>query len=187
MKTSREFSPPQTGGRTYSEGLSLGRDQVDLDNAVIHLSGELKTEASAQPAPLTTLACQALRALDGGATVDDSLPVSQSRESPQTHWKRQAGVADDAQEGWWPYFPIIQLRHVFCTRLSWVAPDTAVQRAMRYASPEASNATNWLWSSRFDKIGNEPTGGSIGPAKYYTFMTLRLPPKNEKPTRRVSE
>ena len=34
------------------------------------------------------------------------------------------------------YFPIIHLRHVFCTRLSWVAPDTVVQRAMRHASPE---------------------------------------------------
>ena len=55
------FLLAQTGGRTYSEGLSLRWDQVDLDNAVIHLSGELKTEASAQPVPLTSLACQVLR------------------------------------------------------------------------------------------------------------------------------
>jgi integrase len=34
------------------------------------------------------------------------------------------------------HFPIYNLRHVFCTRLSWVAPDTVVQRAMRHASPE---------------------------------------------------
>jgi len=26
------------------------------------------------------------------------------------------------------YFPIYNLRHVFCTRLSWVAPDAVVQR-----------------------------------------------------------
>ena len=31
----------QTGGRTYSEGLSLRWDQVDLENQVIHLSGEI--------------------------------------------------------------------------------------------------------------------------------------------------
>jgi integrase len=40
---------------------------------------------------------------------------------------KKAGVA---------YFPIINLRHVFCTRLSWVAPDTVIQRAMRHSSPE---------------------------------------------------
>ena len=35
-----------------------------------------------------------------------------------------------------PCFPIYNLRHVFCTRLSWVAPDAVVQRAMRHSSPE---------------------------------------------------
>ena len=33
-------------------------------------------------------------------------------------------------------FPIYNLRHVFCTRLSEVAPDAVVQRAMRHTSPE---------------------------------------------------
>ena len=50
--------------------------------------------------------------------------------SVKTAWKttlRKAGVA---------YFPIYHLRHVFCTRLSWVAPDAVVQRAMRHSSPE---------------------------------------------------
>jgi integrase len=32
--------------------------------------------------------------------------------------------------------PIYNLRHVFCTRLSGVAPDAVVQRAMRHTSPE---------------------------------------------------
>ena len=35
-----------------------------------------------------------------------------------------------------PYFPIYNLRHVFGTRLSEVAPDAVVQRAMRHTSPE---------------------------------------------------
>ena len=34
------------------------------------------------------------------------------------------------------YFPIYNLRRVFCTRLSWVAPDAVVRRAMRHSSPE---------------------------------------------------
>ena len=33
-------------------------------------------------------------------------------------------------------FPIYSLRHVFCTRVSEVALDAVVQRAMRHTSPE---------------------------------------------------
>jgi len=48
----------------------------------------------------------------------------------KTAWRatlRRAGV---------PHFPIYNLRHAFCTRLSWVAPDAVIQRAMRHTSPE---------------------------------------------------
>jgi integrase len=54
------------------------------------------------------------------------LPIS----TVKTVWKttlKRAGV---------PAFPIYNLRHVFCTRLSEVAPDAVVQRAMRHTSPE---------------------------------------------------
>jgi integrase len=47
-----------------------------------------------------------------------------------TTWRstlRRAGV---------PHFPIYNLRHAFCTRLSWVAPDAVIERAMRHTSPE---------------------------------------------------
>jgi integrase len=50
--------------------------------------------------------------------------------SVKTAWNatlRRAGV---------PHFPIYNLRHAFCTRLSWVAPDAVIQRAMRHTSPE---------------------------------------------------
>jgi len=49
----------------------------------------------------------------------------------KTAWKgvlKRAGV---------PHFPIYTLRHVFCTRLSQVAPDAVVQRAMRHTRPES--------------------------------------------------
>ena len=36
-------------GRTYTEGFALRWDQGDLQNGVIHLGGELKTDDSAQP------------------------------------------------------------------------------------------------------------------------------------------
>jgi hypothetical protein len=32
--------------------------------------------------------------------------------------------------------PIYNMRHAFCTRLSWVAPDAVIERAMRHTSPE---------------------------------------------------
>jgi integrase len=40
---------------------------------------------------------------------------------------KQAGV---------PHFPIYNLRHAFCTRLSWVAPDAIIERAMHHTSPQ---------------------------------------------------
>jgi integrase len=126
----------QTGGRTYSEGFSLRWDQVDLDSAVIHLNGEVKTEASAQPVPLTALACQVLKRWQAELNStspyvfpslrDSSKPIGSVKRVWRTTL-RKAGV---------PYLPIYHLRHVFCTRLSWVAPDTIIQRAMRHASPE---------------------------------------------------
>jgi hypothetical protein len=45
-------------------------------------------------------------------------------------------MADGFEESWCPVFSDLQPAHVFCTRLSWVAPDAVVQRAMRHSSPE---------------------------------------------------
>jgi integrase len=126
----------QTGGRTYSEGFSLRWDQVDLENGVIHLGYEVKTEASAQPVPLTALAGQVLKCWKSElaskspyvfpSPKDLTKPIGSVKRAWRTTLKR-AGV---------PYLPIYHLRHVFCTRLSWVAPDGVVQRAMRHSSPE---------------------------------------------------
>lgn len=126
----------ETGGRTYSEGFSLRRDQVDLKNKVIHLDNNVKTEASAEPVPLTDLACDVL---GGWMEETDGIspylfPSPEDRNKPvrsvKTAWHntlKRAGVE---------HFPIYQLRHVFCTKVSWVAADAVVQRAMRHSSPE---------------------------------------------------
>jgi len=126
----------QTGGRTYSEGFTLRWDQVDFEGLVIHLSGDVKNDESAQPIPLTRLACDVLRQWRKEQTAQSPFVFPSPRVSNKpigsvkTAWRatlRRAGV---------PYFPIYHLRHVFCTRLSWVAPDAVVQRAMRHSSPE---------------------------------------------------
>jgi integrase len=122
--------------RTYSEGFSLRWEQIDFENRVIFLGGETKTESSSEPVPLTGLAHAVLlnwKQEQGGKSpylfpspIKPDLPIS----TVKTAWKttlRNAKVA---------HFPIYQLRHVFCTRLSWVAPDAVVQRAMRHSSPE---------------------------------------------------
>jgi integrase len=126
----------QTGGRTYSEGLSLRWDQVDLAHGVVHLGGSVKTTDSAQPLPLSRLACDVLKEWkrEQGSDSPFVFPSPRSPGKPirsvKHAWRttlKNAGV---------PYFPIYNLRHVFCTRLSWVAPDAVVQRAMRHSSPE---------------------------------------------------
>ena len=126
----------QTGGRTYSEGLSLRWDQVDLVNGVLQVGGSVKTAESAQPLPLSRLACDVLTEWkrEQGSESPFVFPSPQQSDKPirniKRAWRtalRNAGVS---------YFPIYTLRHVFCTRLSWVAPDAVVQRAMRHSSPE---------------------------------------------------
>jgi hypothetical protein len=63
-------------------------------------------------------------------SLSQSARLEQANGSVKKAWRttlKRAGVS---------YFPIYNLRHVFCTRLSWVAPDAVVQRAMRHSSPE---------------------------------------------------
>jgi integrase len=126
----------QTGGRTYSEGFSLRWSQVDIENKVIRLTNDVKTPGSAEPIPLSQYACDVLQAWkkEQGSNSDYVFPSPVLPNRPistvKTAWKatlRRAGVTP---------FPIYTLRHVFCTRLSEVAPDAVVQRAMRHTSPE---------------------------------------------------
>jgi integrase len=126
----------QTGGRTYSEGFSLRKEQVDLQNGVIYPEGNVKTEGSSEPIPLSKLACNVLRAWvkEQGDSSPFLFPSPVLPDRPISTVKR-AWRATLKRAGVSP-FPIYNLRHVFCTRLSWVAPDAVVQRAMRHSSPE---------------------------------------------------
>ena len=107
----------QTGGRTYSEGFSLRWDQIDLASKLIHLDNDVKTPGSSEPVPLSEYACEVLQAWkrEQGSKSRFIFPSPRLPDQPistvKTAWKatlRRAGV---------PYFPIYNLRHVFCTRL----------------------------------------------------------------------
>jgi integrase len=126
----------QTGGRTYSEGFRLRWDQIDWERRLIRWGSDLKTPGSSEPLPLTDTACRVLREWkeELGSDSPFVFPSPGRPDRPittvKTAWKatlKRAAV---------PYFPIYNLRHAFCTRLSWVAADAVIQRAMRHASPE---------------------------------------------------
>ena len=126
----------QTGGRTYSEGLSLKWDQVDLEHRVLHLDSDVKTAGSAQPLPLSRLACDVLKEWRSKQALGSPFVFPSSRKSGEPIGSVKGAWRSALKKAEVSYFPIYNLRHVFCTRLSWVAPDAVVQRAMRHSSPE---------------------------------------------------
>ena len=163
----------ETGGRTYSEGFSLRRDQVDLVNKVVLLHNNVKTEASADPVPLTELACEVLRRwmreTEGISPYLFPSPRDQQKpiRSVKTAWHNtleRAGVA---------YFPIYQLRHVFCTKVSWVAPDAVVQRAMRHSSPETKRHYQLSMVDQVREAAEKANEKFYGRAKVLHFYDSR--------------
>jgi integrase len=85
-------------------------------------------------------------------------PSQRNRDKPlgtvKTAWRntlKRAGVS---------YFPIYQFRYVFCTRVSKVAPDGVIQKAMRHSSPETKRFYQWEWWRRFGRRWIEATRGS---------------------------
>jgi len=89
----------QTGGRTYSEGFSLRWDQMDLENSMIHLDGDVKTSESAQPVPLSRLACEVLREWrkEQGSQSPYIFPSPRER-CEQANSNCQTGVANSSHQ-----------------------------------------------------------------------------------------
>src|SRR6267378_1254371 len=172
----------QTGGRTYSEGFSLRWDQVDLENKLIRLGNDVKTPGSSEPVPLSEYACDVLRAWNK-EQASKSPFVFPSPHLPdraistvKTAWKatlRRAGV---------PHFPIYNLRHVFCTRLSGVAPDAVVQRAMRRTQVrKPSVVINSEWQIKFDKPWRGPMNRPTAKESVLRFYYVRPQADQEEP------
>ena len=91
---------------------------------------QLKTDASARPQPLSSLALKVLRWWKDQmpAATRFLFPSPRFSDRPissvKTSWTntlKRAGV---------PYFPIYQLRHAFCTRMGKVAADAVLTQAM---------------------------------------------------------
>jgi len=169
----------QTGGRTYSEGFSLRWSQVDLEGKLIRLSNNVKTPGSAEPIPLSQYACDVLQAWKKEQASKSEYvfpsPVLPNRpiSTVKTAWKatlKRAGVTA---------FPIYNLRHVFCTRLSEVAPDAVVQRAMRHTSPETKRHYQLGMAEQVRNAVDKANKRLYGKPQALHFRDSRTPKKEE--------
>jgi len=169
----------QTGGRTYSEGFSLRWDQVDFENKLIRLDNDVKTPGSAEPVPLSEYACEVLQAWNKAQAPKSPFvfPSPHLPDQPistvKTAWKatlRRAGV---------PHFPIYNLRHVFCTRLSGVAADAVVQRAMRHTSPETKRRYQLGMTDQVRQAMEKSNKKAYGRKKVLRFYDVRPDAKQE--------
>ena len=168
----------QTGGRTYSEGLSLKWDQVDLVHGVLHLDGNVKTSDSAQPLPLSRLACDVLK----------EWKKEQGSESPFVFRARasrasQYGVSGEHGGQLWRK-PVYRIsRFTICVTYSARVSVGSLQ--MQWCSGRCGTAVrkrsatiNWAWLTKFARASKKPTTKPIKTKNYYVFTTLG--PKRRK-------
>jgi integrase len=169
----------QTGGRTYSEGFSLRWSQVDFENKLIRSTNNVKTPSSSEPIPLSQYACDVLQAWKKEEASKSEFvfpsPVLPNRSSStvKTDWKttlKRAGVTA---------FPIYNLRHVFCTRLSEVAPHAVVQRAMRHTSPETKRHYQLGMADQVRNAVDRANKRLYGKRAALHFRDSRTPKKEE--------
>lgn len=108
----------ETGLRPYRELMCMRKEQVDLENRMVHIPSS-KTPTGVADMPMTTLARDAFKAQVEATPSSDYLFPSPSMNATKPHilslrtaWAatlRRAGVK---------YFSLYELRHTFATRLS---------------------------------------------------------------------
>jgi integrase len=96
-------------------------------------------------------------------------PISTVKTAWKTTLKR-AGVTA---------FPIYNFRHVFCTRLSEVAPDAVVQRAMRHTSPETKRHCQLGMAEQVRNAVDEANKRLYGKPQVLHFRDSRTSKKEE--------
>jgi len=165
----------QTGNRTYSELFTLRWEQVDLDAGVISFNTPLKTADSDTAHPLSDLAVKALRwwreqTLQGNPFIFPSPRLSdQPIRNVRKAW---AKTLEDAKVG---YFPIYQLRHAFCTRVSKVASDAVVTKAMRHSSAETKRRYQLGMVEEVREAMNLANTEAFGQLENHIFSTVTSP------------
>ena len=168
------FCSLRRGGERIARGSHCVWDQSDLASKLIRLGNDVKTPGSSEPVPLSEYACEVLQAWNKEQTSKSPYvfpsPICPDRpiSTVKTAWQatlRRAGV---------PQFPLYNLRHVFCTRLSEVAPDAVVQRAMRHTSPETKRRYQLGMADQVRQAVERANESAYGKGKRTTFL-LRSP------------
>jgi len=160
----------QTGGRTYSEGFSLRWDQVDFSSKLIRLGNDVKTPGSSEPVPLSEYACEVLQGWKKEQASNSPFlfpsPICPDRpiSTVKTAWRATLRRAEI------PHFSLYTPRHIFCTRLSEVAPDAVVQRAMRHSSPETKRRYQLGMANQVRQAVEKANESAYGKGKRTTFL-----------------
>jgi integrase len=98
----------------------------------------------------------------GVSPLDRDKPVSTVKAAWRNTLKR-VGV---------PYFPIYQLRQFFCTRVSKVAPDAVIHKAMRHSSPETKRFYQLGMVEEVRKAMEQSYQNFYGDLEYHFFSAV---------------
>jgi integrase len=108
----------EMGLRPYKELLPMRRDQVDLDNRIVHVP-DSKTENGIADMPMTDLAYNAFRERMAEPHGSDYLFPSPSPRATKPYIGSLKKVwGSTLRRAKVPYFSLYELRHTFATRLS---------------------------------------------------------------------
>ena len=165
----------QTGNRTYSELFSLRWEQVDLDAGVISFNVQLKTEGSDTAHPLSDLAVKILRWWKDQTVQGSPFIFPSPRVPDQPIRNVRKAWAKTLKDAKITYFPIYNLRHAFCTRLSKVASDTVVTKAMRHSSAETKRRYQLGMVEEVREAMNLANTETYGKLENHIFITVTSP------------
>ena len=108
----------EMGLRPYKEMTPIRKEQVDLENGILHIP-DSKTTSGVADMPMTQLAEEAFRrrmeATEGSDYLFPTWQARSSRPHLTTFKKIWASTLERAEV---PYFSLYELRHTFATRLS---------------------------------------------------------------------
>jgi integrase len=77
------------------------------------------------------------------------------------------------------HLSIYGLRHVFCTRLSAVAPDAVVQRSMRHTNPESKRIYQLSMMVQVKEAVEKPNERAYGDKELLRFYNVLPEPGKE--------
>ena len=108
----------EMGLRPYRELISMRKEQVDMENGVVHLP-DSKTPNGVGEMPISDLAYRAFQAQIEATPASEYLFPTPRQKSSRPYIRSLKNIwAATLRRAGVPHFPIYELRHTFATRLS---------------------------------------------------------------------